>query len=191
MWKTKATLVTLCNVCPINGLGLFLQFSTCTWHLTETCKRCNCVGNKSTFVVQNKCLRNCFTKLAPTVLLLQMFCDRTFWDKWHHNHLTALFPGPRWWAGARRELLDFMVQGKINRDRHIDHPAGRHSIRTNQCPPGRSDTDIFTGWMPFLSSNQPKVMTMDSQHRQNHESCSGSQSAHEGWGSMTDSHGWC
>jgi len=38
-------------------------------------------------------------------------------------------------GGARGELLDFMVQGKINRGRHIDHPAGRHSIRTNQCPP--------------------------------------------------------
>jgi len=24
---------------------------------------------------------------------------------------------------------------KINRGRHTDHPAGRHSIRTNQCPP--------------------------------------------------------
>ena len=33
------------------------------------------------------------------------------------------------------KLLDFMVQGKINRGRHTDHPAGRHSIRTNQCPP--------------------------------------------------------
>jgi len=28
-----------------------------------------------------------------------------------------------------------MVQGKINRGRHIDHPAGRHSIWTNQCLP--------------------------------------------------------
>ena len=28
-----------------------------------------------------------------------------------------------------------MVQGKINRDRHTDHPDGRHSIRTKQCPP--------------------------------------------------------
>ena len=28
-----------------------------------------------------------------------------------------------------------MVQGKINRGRHTDHPAGHHSIRTNQCPP--------------------------------------------------------
>ena len=53
----------------------------------------------------------------------------------HHNRFTALFPRPPGWAGARRELLDFMVQGKINRGRHTDHPAGRHSIRTNQCPP--------------------------------------------------------
>jgi len=53
----------------------------------------------------------------------------------HHNHFTALFPGPPRWASARRELLDFMVQGKINRGSHTDHPAGRHSIWTNQCPP--------------------------------------------------------
>jgi len=53
----------------------------------------------------------------------------------HHNRFMALFPGPPGWAGARRELLDFMVQRKINRDRHTDHPAGHHSIRTNQCPP--------------------------------------------------------
>ena len=45
-----------------------------------------------------------------------------------HNRFTALFPGPYGWAGARRELLDFMVQVEIN------HPAGHHSIRTNQCP---------------------------------------------------------
>jgi len=47
----------------------------------------------------------------------------------YHNRFTALFPGPSGWASARRELLDFMVQGKINRGRHSsDHPAGRHSI---------------------------------------------------------------
>jgi len=56
----------------------------------------------------------------------------------HHNRLRALFPGPPGWAGARRELLDFMVQGKINRSRHTNRPVGRHSIRTNQCPPPRS-----------------------------------------------------
>jgi len=51
----------------------------------------------------------------------------------HHNRFTALFLGPPGWAGARRELLDFMVQEKTNRGRHTDHPTGRHSIRTNQC----------------------------------------------------------
>jgi len=40
----------------------------------------------------------------------------------------------------------FMMQGKINRGRHTDHPAGRHSIRTNQrltsvIPP-------FLHWIP-------------------------------------------
>jgi len=52
-----------------------------------------------------------------------------------HNHFTALFPGQPGWASARRELLDFMVQGKIKRGRHTVHPAGCHSIWTNQCPP--------------------------------------------------------
>ena len=33
------------------------------------------------------------------------------------------------------EKLDFMVQGKINRGRYTDHPDGRQSIRTKQCPP--------------------------------------------------------
>jgi len=52
----------------------------------------------------------------------------------HHNRFTVLFQGPPGWDGARRELLDFMVQGKINcRGRHTDHPSGCHSIRTNQC----------------------------------------------------------
>ena len=45
----------------------------------------------------------------------------------HDNRFTALLLGPPGWACARRQLLDFMVQGKINRGRHTDHPAGRHS----------------------------------------------------------------
>ena len=49
----------------------------------------------------------------------------------HHNRFMALFPGPPTLASARRELLDFVVQGKI----HNDHPAGCHSIHTYQCPP--------------------------------------------------------
>ena len=48
----------------------------------------------------------------------------------HHNRFTALFPQPSRWAGARKELLDFMVQGRLT-----EADTGRHSIRTNQCPP--------------------------------------------------------
>jgi len=74
-----------------------------------------------------------------------------------HTHTTTvlrpIFPGPPACAGARRELLDFMVQGEINRGRHTEHPAGRHSIRTNQCPPPPSP-HFFTGRMPFLPPNQ-------------------------------------
>ena len=71
----------------------------------------------------------------------------------HHNRFMALFQGPPRWASARRELLNFMVQGKIKRGRHTDHPAGHHSIQTNQCPPPPS-TPFFTGRMPFLPPNQ-------------------------------------
>jgi len=40
-----------------------------------------------------------------------------------------------------------------NRGRHTDHPAGRHSIRTNQHSPP-SSPPFFTGRMPFLPPNQ-------------------------------------
>jgi len=73
----------------------------------------------------------------------------------HHNHFMALFPGPPGWAGARRELLDFMVQGKINRGRHTDHLAGCHSIRTNQCPPPPSSPFFLQAGCP--SCAQPTV----------------------------------
>jgi len=72
----------------------------------------------------------------------------------HHNHFTALFPGSPGWAGARRELLDFMVHGKINRGKHTDHPAEHHSIRTKQCPPPSFPMFFFTGRIPFLPPNQ-------------------------------------
>ena len=74
-----------------------------------------------------------------------------------HNHFTALSPGPPGWANASRELLDFMVQGKINRGRHTDHPAGRHSTgltSANLCYP-----HIFTDRMPFQPPNQQRHST--------------------------------
>jgi len=61
-------------------------------------------------------------------------------------------------SGARRELLGFMVQGKINRGRHTDHLDGCHSIQTNQCPPPPSPI-FFTGRMPFLPPNQQRQST--------------------------------
>jgi len=58
----------------------------------------------------------------------------------HHNHTApqlfySPFPGRPGWAGARRELLDFMVQGEIYRGRHTDHSAECHSVWINQCAP--------------------------------------------------------
>jgi len=35
-----------------------------------------------------------------------------------------------------------MMQGKINRGGHTDHPAGRHNVQTKQCPPPPSP-DFF------------------------------------------------
>jgi len=71
-----------------------------------------------------------------------------------HNHFTALFSGTTRRAGARREPLDFMVQGKINRGRYTDHLAGRHSIRTNQCLPLPSPYFYRPGALPAA---QPTV----------------------------------
>ena len=76
---------------------------------------------------------------------------------YHHNRFTAIFPRPPRWAGAIRELLDFMVQGKINRGRHTDHPDGRHSIWTKQCPPPPSLSfyrpDALPAAQPTVSKN--------------------------------------
>jgi len=72
----------------------------------------------------------------------------------HNNRFTALFLGPPGWADARRELLDFMVQGKINRGRHTDHLTGRHSIQTNQCPPPPSPVcHIMTDYVKTETSH--------------------------------------
>jgi len=82
----------------------------------------------------------------------------------YHNHFMALILGPPGWSGARRKLLDFMAQGKINRgSRHTDHPAGRHSIRTNKCPPPPTPI-FFTGRMPFLPPNEQLISNTGIKH---------------------------
>jgi len=60
------------------------------------------------------------------------------------NHLGEPVP--------EEKLVDFMVQGKINRGRHTDHPAGHHSIRTKQCPPPNSGKTIY--WIIMLTPRQ-------------------------------------
>ena len=82
----------------------------------------------------------------------------------HHNRFTALFPGPPGWAGARKELLDFVVQGKINRGRHTDHPTGRHSIRANQCPPPPSPIFLQAGCPSCRPTNSVKALRTQQLH---------------------------
>ena len=105
----------------------------------------------------------------PPRVLLHRFPKRTSWDYWngvftgqmsfhhhhhppHHNHFTALFrhhPGDGT-AGARRELQDFVVQGKINRGRHADHLGGCHSIRTRHVG---SNNASFTDYIAALRNS--------------------------------------
>ena len=55
-----------------------------------------------------------------------------------------------------KDVMDFMVQGKINRGRHTDNPAGRHSIRAHLHHPPH----IF--YRPdALPAAQPTVSNQD------------------------------
>jgi len=55
-----------------------------------------------------------------------------------HNRFTALFSGPPGSAGVRRELLDFMVQRKINRMSETD----TLTIRPGATPSGLSSAHL-------------------------------------------------
>jgi len=45
------------------------------------------------------------------------------------------FSGTTWVSWCQKTTSGLYGEGKINRGWHTDHPAGRHSIRTNQYPP--------------------------------------------------------
>jgi len=130
----------ICRYWRLSVEGCYGQ--TDCWRWWFVCRRFIgvCVSDGHLHALTEVCWFN-----LSTYLLVQLLCM----SPPHHSRFTAVFPGPPGWAGARRELLDFMVQGKINRGRHTEHPAGRHSIRTNQCPPPPSPI-FFTGQMPFL-----------------------------------------
>jgi len=55
-----------------------------------------------------------------------------------------------------------MVQGKINRVRHTDHPAGRHSIQTNQWPPPPSPNFLWAECPSCRPTNSVKALKADS-----------------------------
>jgi len=51
-----------------------------------------------------------------------------------------------------------MVQRKINRGRHTDHPAGHHSIQANQCPPRPSPYFLQAGCPSCRPTNSVKAL---------------------------------
>ena len=76
-------------------------------------------------------------------------------NNYHHNHFTAIFPGPPGWAGARKEFLDFMAQGKIT---EADTPT----IRLGPTPSGLTSAHlhhppIFSYRLDALPAAQPTV----------------------------------
>jgi len=67
-----------------------------------------------------------------------------------HYRFTALFLGPPRSAGARRELLDFMVQGKINRGKHTP------TIRLGATPSGL--TSAYLHHPPVISHHESQSL---------------------------------
>jgi len=79
----------------------------------------------------------------------------------YHTTTTVLQPFFRDHPGEpvpEEKLLDFMVQGKINGGRHTENPAGRHSIRTNQCPPPPSPIFLRAGCPSCRPTNSVKAL---------------------------------
>jgi len=86
------------------------------------------------------------------------------------------FSGTTWVSQCQKRTSglygDFMVQGKINRGRHTDHPAGHHCIRINQCPhppsPQYNSTGIhiiLTIWVTlYLNGFQYGITSTETQH---------------------------
>ena len=89
----------------------------------------------------------------------------------HTTHTTVLRPFFQEHPGELVPEENFWTlwQGKINRGKNTDHPAGHQSIRTNQCPPPpSSQSPSFTGWMPFLPPNQQCQSTEGNNTFSNH-----------------------
>jgi len=131
--------------CCIMCLGMYINtciyWSTCsTLKLLVRCPRGHQVCKKFHLYSCNlqvflRLLQTTTTTLQPTVL-------RPFF----RDHPGEPVPEENFWT---------LWWGKINRGRHTDHPAGHHSIWTNQCPPPPS-SPFFYG-PDALPAAQPTV----------------------------------
>jgi len=109
------------------------------WHY---CLHCNDWFSRWTLV-------SCF----PLIFIIHISWKRSCGDKWHsflrtrqdgscHQQLyqsttTVLWPFFRDNPGEpvpEENFWTLWCKGILNRGKHTDHLAGRHSIRTNQCP---------------------------------------------------------
>jgi len=72
-------------------------------------------------------------------LIIDVHCVYKYINKLWHTTTPQPFYGPfsriTRVSRCQKRTSGLMMQGKINRGRHTDHPDGRHSIRTKQCPP--------------------------------------------------------
>ena len=76
-----------------------------------------------------------------------------------HNHFTALFPGLPGWAGAVRNLLDFMVQREMSEADTLTIQLGIiPSGLISDSPPS---SPIFLCQMPFLRQPSQFVLAWD------------------------------
>ena len=141
----------------------FLGFVTKSWDHVAKCQLTT---------HQHKYSQKCTAQHSNMMKNQKFWASPTYWPGWsnnthllyntviplapppHHNRFTALFLGPPGWAGARRELLDFMVQGKINRGRHTAHQAGRHHLAHLHHP----SYFLQAGWPSCRQTNSVKAL---------------------------------
>ena len=68
------------------------------------------------------------------------------------------FSGTTRVSRCRKRTSGLYSAGKISRGRHTDHPAGYHSIRTNQCPPPPSPDFVQVGCPSCCPTNSVKAL---------------------------------
>jgi len=82
--------------------------------------------------------RNLVHKIEPSMCGDNVALVKLLWPLVNTTHTQPFygrFSGITRVSRYQKRTSGLCVQGKINRGRHIDHPAARHSIGTNQFPP--------------------------------------------------------